>query len=160
MGKSYIVSSWRGVTRVQGWPRKRGLPKQNLAFTRLVIFKGVQAIIKWLTPHETDYLRESIARHNRTHRGQRGSAAIRMRDWQTQRLMGRGVAVIVRPGLTLYPAAVARDASFIMDHISDQHGYILQRTAATWEQIPNGTPGQVLTSQGPGNPNHWKNLSS
>lgn len=156
IGKNVIVSPWRGITRVQSWPKKRGLPTDGPARTQLIFFKAVQAIIKWLTPHETEYIREAIKEHNRTHRGQRGSAAIRLRDWQTQRIMGRGIAVVVSPQLTFYPPAVARDASLILDWVAPFPGQILQRTGQQWEAIPSGDPGDVLTAGGPGQPNSWQ----
>ena len=156
LGKNVIVSSWRGITRVQAWPKKRGLPKTKPERTRLEIFKLFQRLIKQLGPHETEYERQAIKNHNRTHRGQRGSAAIRFRDWQTQRLYGRTVAITTPEGITFWPPAVARDASFILDHVTDQDGQILQNAGPEWGPIDHGLEGQVLTAQGPGQPNAWQ----
>lgn len=158
VGKSIIVSPCRGITRVQSWPRPRGIPTDALQRTRLIVFKAVQAIIKRLTPFETEYAREAVKRHNQNHRGQRGSAAIRLRDWQTQRLMGRGIAINVNPQLTFYPWAVAQDASYILDHVADAPGQLLQRQGQQWGPIPHGAPGQFLTAGPPGNPNSWETM--
>lgn len=154
-GKNVIVSSWRGITRVQRWPKKVGAPRTPAEAARRYIFTLYQTLIKVLHPRECEYEREAIRQHNRTHRGQRGSAAIRFRDWQTQRLYGRGIAINVSPTLTFYPPAVSRDASLILDWVTDFEGQILQRGALTWQDIPHGQPGNYLTSGGPSQPNHW-----
>lgn len=156
VGKNFIVSSWRGVTRVQAWPRKRGIPADRLQRSRLIVFKGVQALIKWLTPYETEYAREAVKRHNASHTGQRASAAIRLRDWQHQRIMGRGIAINVSPELTFWPPAVARDASFIIDHVAAEPGELMQRQSAEWGPIERGQPGQFLTAGAPGQPAAWQ----
>jgi len=155
-GKSVIVSSWRGITRIQAWPRKRGKPKNKDQADRQLIFKLYQRVIKALGPKETDYERRALANHNRTHRGQRGSAAIRFRDWQTQRLYGRGIAFVVDSTLTLYPPAVSRDASFILDHVTADPGQLLQRSADEWTATGIPEPDLVLTAGAPGNPNTWE----
>ena len=154
-GKSVVVSSWRGVTRVQAWPKKRGKPKNRDQADRQEIFRVFQRVIKALHHREVEHERQAIVRHNKSHRGQRGSAAIRFRDWQTKRLYGRGVAVTSPIGITFYPAAVSRDASFILDHTTARPGQVLQRSTVTWEQIDQGSPGDVLYSQGNTLPNVW-----
>lgn len=154
-GKSVIVSTSRGVLRVQAWPRKRGLPKTKPEQNRLSVFSLYQRLIKWLAHWETNYARKAIAEHNRTHRGQRGSAAIRFRDWQTQRLYGRGVAVTTDENIVFYPAAVSRDASFIMDHTTSDNGQISQRASSSWGSIAGGNSEDLLYSAGAGNPNYW-----
>jgi len=155
-GRSVIISSYRGITRVQRWPRKRGAAKTSADANRRTIFALFQKLIKALGPTETMYAREALAEHNRTHRGQRGSAAIRFRDWQTQRLYGRGIAITTDEGITFWPAAVRRDASFILDHVAAGVGQLLQRNATEWGPIPHGTDAQLLTSQGPTLPNIWQ----
>ena len=142
--------------RVQAWPRKRGAPKTKADGDRRKIFGLFQRLIKWLGPAETDYIRQAINEHNRTHRGQRGSAAIRFRDWQTQRLYGRGVAVTTDVGIVFYPPAVSRDASFICDHATSTPGQIMERSSDQWGSDKLVLPGQVLTSNGPGFPNSWE----
>jgi len=149
------VSSWKGITRVQSWPRKRGPAKTPDQIARQGIFAVYQAIIKRLSHHETIYERQALINHNRTHRGQRGSAAIRFRDWQTQRYYGRGVAIVADNGITFYPWAVSRDASYVLDHVTADHGQVLQRAAQQWQDIPHGQPNDVLTAGAPGSANSW-----
>lgn len=156
LGKSVVVSSWRGVTRIQRWPKKRGIPKDPDQANRLELFRWVQNLIKALHPIETLYEREAIKAHNRRNRGQRGSAAIRHRDWLTQRIYGRGIALTSDIDIVFYPPAVARDASFIMDHAGAVPGQFMQRSAEGWDGGTTGLPGQILTSNGPGNANTWE----
>jgi hypothetical protein len=155
MGKTYIVSSSRGVTRVQAWPKKRGPAKTQDDKDRQHIFKLYQALIKRLDPVETEYEREEIKQHNRTHRGQRGSAAIRFRDWQTQRLYGRGLAIDTDIGITFYPPAIHRDATDILDHVTDDTNYMITRNVTEWQGLAPGIAGQILTAGAPGQPLIW-----
>lgn len=157
-GKNLIVSSWRGITRVQRWPKKRGPAKTADEANRRTMFGLVQVLIKWLTSFETDYARRAVKAHNDANTGQRGSAAIRLRDWQTQRLYGRGVAVIVNNALTFYPAAVGRDASFILDWCTYEHGQILQHNGTDYGPINAPAEGDLLTAGGPGQPNTWDTI--
>lgn len=157
-GKNLIVTSWRGITRVQRWPKARGPAVTKPEANRETMFTLVQKLIKWLTSFETEYARRAVKAHNDANTGQRGSAAIRLRDWQTQRLYGRGVAVTVDQYLTFYPAAVARDASFILDWVTYFHGQLLQRNDSEWGPIDNGTPGQVFTSNGSGAQCSWNDI--
>jgi hypothetical protein len=152
------VSSWRGITRIQKWPKPRGPAKTKAEGDRRQIFALMQRLVKWLTHWETNYAREAVKAHNDANTGQRGSAAIRLRDWQTQRMYGRAVAVIVDSKLTFYPTAVGRDASFIMDHTTADHGQISQRTTEDWEAITMGEPNQYLLSGGPGANNYFSDL--
>lgn len=158
LGKNVVVTSWRGITRVQSWPKPRGPAKTPAESNRREIFALYQRLIKWLSPWETLYPREAIKEHNKANTGQRGSAAIRLRDWHTQRLYGRGVAVTVDRNLTFYPPAVQRDASFILDHTTPFHGQVMQHNGETWAEIEQGLPGQVLTSGGPAAANLWADM--
>lgn len=155
MGKSYVVSSYRGITRCQAWPRPRGRARTISESNRRKIFSLWSLLIKWLTHWETAYERQAVADHNRTHTGQRGSAAMRLRDWQTQRLYGRGIAINVSPYLTFWPPAVSRDASFILDHTTAEPGQLLQRQLLSWTEGSPGLAGDVLTAGSSGQPNKW-----
>ena len=158
MGKTFIVSSWRGILRLQGWPRKRGPAKHLDDQNRQLIFRLWSDLIKRLGPKETLTERQALIEHNRRNRGQRGSAAIRLRDWQTQRLYGRGIAVIATPQLIFWPPAIQRDAADILDHATAQPGQVLQRTQSRWGEIALGAANQVLTAGTPGTPNTWQNI--
>lgn len=152
------MSTCRGLLRVQRWPKKVGPPRTPQEDARRKLFGIYQGLIKRLSPVECNYEREAIKQHNRTHRGQRGSAAIRFRDWQMQRLYGRGVAITVSPELTFWPWGVNQDASKILDWCTDVQGNLLQRSAETWEDIPHGTEGQLLTAGSPAQANQWTTL--
>jgi hypothetical protein len=156
MGKSYIVNSYRGITRVQAWPRKRGPAKTEDERLRQAIFTMWQGLYKRLHPREIEADRAAIEAHNRTHRGQRGSAAIRLRDWVTQRLYGRGIAVTTDFGVTFWPPAVHRDASLILDHVTDTPSDLLQRGGQEWQGTGPGSPGNLLTAGPAGSPATWQ----
>jgi len=155
MGKAYIVNSWRGITRVQIWPKARGPAKTLDEQNRQLIFRLYQQLIKRMIFRETENEREGIIQHNRTHRGQRGSAAIRLRDWQTQRLYGRGVAVTTSMNVVFYPPAIKRDASNIMDHVTAEHGQLCQRQLDRWTDSALPSAEYVLTAGPTGQPNTW-----
>ena len=157
-GKSVIVSTWRGMIRVQAWPRKRGRAKSELEQIRRDQFAVIQHMVKYIHPRETIHESEALANYNRKHRGQRGSAAIRLRDWQTQRLYGRGLVFDVQGLATLYPPAIKRDASHILDHCTSIEGSILQRADEGWEEIPLGNTDDVLTAGPVGTQNQWQPL--
>lgn len=115
-------------------------------------------LVKRMNEIEQTYEREAIKQYNKANRGQRGSAAIRFRDWQLQRLYGRGIALTLEPNLVLYPAAIRRDASGLLDHCGQTEGQLLQRDAETWQDNDPGEPGQALTAGLPGEPNQWTTI--
>lgn len=154
-GRSVIVSTSRGVTRVQAWPRKRGPAKTEAEATRRMVFAVYQGLIKRMHPREYEAERDAIKAHNQANKGQRGSAAIRLRDWITQRLYGRGAAFTTPEGIIFYPPAIHRDASHILDHVAADPGQLIQHAASEWGAIPAGAPGARLTAGSTGQPNHW-----
>lgn len=158
IGKEAVVSPWRGILRAQKWPRPRGLPKDRKAKARLELFALVQRIIKNLNEFETRAMREGIRQHNKEHAGQRGSAAIRQRDWHHQRLMGRGFAFDLPDGTTLYPAGVHRTASKLLDHIADLPGELAHRQADSWDGVPPPTSRSVLTQAQDGSGAFWNQI--
>lgn len=158
LNKSLIVSSCRGCTRVQAWPRKRGPARTIYDYNRRLIFTLTQLLIKRLHPRAIEYERQAIKEHNDAHRGQRGSAAIRLRDWQTQTIMGRSLCVHLTNGITFYPPAVHRDASQILDCATQDPGAILMRDQHFWNHNPTLKPGLALTAGSPGNPAQWAPL--
>lgn len=158
LGRVLVFSTYRGRLRVQSWPRKRGKPKDRRQRANLRYFALIQRAVKLLQAEEVNDMREALRRHNQRNRGQRGSAAIRMRDWQHQRMTGRGWAITVPGGPIFYPPAVARDASHILDHTSDDEGQFLIRTTENWQCIPPAQAGQLLISDPSGPGASWADL--
>ena len=155
LGRELVVSSYRGITRVQKWPRPRGLPKDRRQRANLDYFRLIQKAVKLLSEDEVGDMRKALAVHNRKNVGQRGSAAIRMRDWQHQRLTGRGFAIDTDIGITFYPPAVRRDASHMLDHTIRIDGTFLTRAPEAWDAIPTGNPGDALFSDTSGQGAKW-----
>lgn len=155
IGKVAVVSPWRGKLRVQAWPRKRGLPTDPKAKARLDLFALIQRVLKNLQELEISAMREGIRKHNKSHRGQRGSAAIRQRDWHHQRMMGRGFAFDLPDGRTLYPPGVHRTASKLLDHIAADPGEIALRLDSRWDGIQRPAQQSVFTMNPAGNGITW-----
>lgn len=136
IGKEAVVSPWRGLLRVSRWPRKRGQPSDPRQQARLRMFALIQRATKLLSEGETRYMREAIRQHNKNHAGQRGSAAIRQRDWHHQRISGRGFAFDTPEGIVSYPAGVSRTASHILDHLEPEPGDLAARQSDQWRTLP------------------------
>lgn len=156
LGKAAIVSPYRGILRAQAWPKKRGQPTDPKAKARIEMFRLLQRLQKLLRDEEISSMREAIKNHNRTHRGQRGSAAIRFRDWQHQRLAGRGFAFDFADGLTVYPPGVARTASHLLDHIDERETSLATRTASEWTGLRPTGEAQLLVMNEAGDNAEWQ----
>lgn len=152
IGRAAVVSPWRGLLRVQKWPKPRGIPTDPKAKARLDLFRLIQRGTKLLQEKETRAMREGIKAHNDAHRGQRGSAAIRQRDWHHQRLAGRGFIFETEDGITIYPKGVSRTASHLFDHIADQPPAIPTRVAEQWvgTETPTGPAVLAINPAGDG----------
>lgn len=158
-GREVVVSPWRGQMRVQRWPRQRGLPKKRRDRVRLEIFALLQKAIKHLSARETLSIQNALRRHNQTHAGQRGSAAIRHRDWQHMRMSGRFFAITLPGGLIAYPPAIKRDASKMLDHTTDTPNTLATRGPLEWQGTPPGEPGTFFTASEAGQSPAWKPIT-
>lgn len=144
--RTLITSLWRGQLRVSAWPRKR--PAKPNPYTQALrdnLAKTV-AWVKRLQPEETNPMREAIAHQNRTHRGFKGSASIRHRDIEVQRLYGRLWALVLPTGEVLHSIQVAQEISDALDWISDQPGAALQRDSDRWSNGTPSSPGSYIQS--------------
>lgn len=78
------------------------------------------------------------------HRGVRGTAAIRERDWQTAIFTGRQWAPVDPQGKIWWTATVQADASDQLDWLEPRIGSMIMRTANGWEPSVNCKPGRYL----------------
>lgn len=145
VGRAFIADTYRGVLRVRAWPRKRGQPKQAHARANLDLHNLYLRLYSILSEVELEVMRAAIKEHNRTHVGVRGSAAIRQRDWVVQWLRGRGFGVELPDGTRLYPHGMRRDASHLLDHISDVPGSIMHKTTTDWAGAAACKEGAIFT---------------
>lgn len=158
LGREVVLSPYKGTLRAQRWPRKRGLPKNPRDRARLELFALVQHAVKWLSGRERNDMEAAIKTHNRANRGQKGSAAIRARDWHHQRLMGRGFAFDLPDGRTIYPPGVHRTASKLLDHLNGRPGAFISKTDGKWwSDIPTISPA-VLTVEPSGSSVRFRQL--
>lgn len=129
----FIHSIFRGGLRAQSWPRKRN--KRRSTYQRSIERRLVELVhfIRYLHPREQLPMRQAIIEQNRTHRGFKGSAAIRFRDIEVQRLSGRLFGIILPDGTKLYHPVVRQDVSDQLDWITAEPGALLVRGASIWE---------------------------
>lgn len=135
----------RGGVSARGWPRARPGRGTNYAASIRQRLATTVATVKRLHPREANPMLEAIAEHARTHTGVRGSANIRYRDIETQRLAGRLWAVSLPDGRMIYPAAVRQDMSQAIDWIEPRVGSMLTRVANGWRPTNACVVGAVFT---------------
>lgn len=143
---AFIIAAKNGLLVAQRWPRSRGRTLNPHTTEMNEVWRAITRVMQTMPQWQWDTWRQALQRHRETHRGQRGSAAIRDRDWITQILMGRGPAFTLPDGRTIYPAAVRRDASGLLDNISATPGALLTRSHAGWDGLAPCPPGTRLTS--------------
>lgn len=145
--------SFRGVVVVrnmynrlyaQKWPRSRGRPSQSYQRAGLERMTASQEAVKRYHPRGQIAMKEALDRFLRRHRGVRGTAAIRFRDWQTQNVYGRAFAVDLPDGRTLWPATVHREVSDVLDWLEPRLGSVLTRTPDGWRGTIQCRPDAVL----------------
>lgn len=101
--------------------------------------RDVTALVLRLHPREQVPMRNGIIDHNRTHRGQAGSAAIRYEDWQTSRLYGTSWVLRHPEHGLIYSLSMRQRVSEMLDWISPLPGATLVRTADRWDaNVPCG----------------------
>lgn len=135
----------RGRMTVRGWPRSRPGRGSNYAASIRARLTDTVRMVKSLIPREAAPMMAAVAEHARTHTGVRGSANIRYRDVETQRLAGRLWAIALPDGRVLYPAAVRQDMSTALDWIEPPIGALLTRTTESWLPTNQCEVGAVLT---------------
>jgi hypothetical protein len=133
-----------GKIIASAWPRKRG--RNKLVWTRnnSVRMDTIQIGIKYMPTEERSLLEEGLATFLSNHKGLRGTAAIRARDWLTQLFSGRFAALYDELGEDRRPQASESDASDFIDWIEARIGAMMIRTTTGWLSSSQTAPGQVL----------------
>lgn len=107
--------------------------------------KHVQRAVKTWPGEEQRVMDRALQTFMQAHRGVRGTAAIRLRDWLTQIIMGRAFMFVLPDGTRLYTAAARRDASDYLDWTDPRLGSLLTRTEEGWLPTIQCRLGNVLT---------------
>lgn len=141
VGRSFLTRLTGGSIIASAWPRKRGRPKSQYDRSILARLQRVTEHIKRINDREVDPLRQALAEVNRTHRGLRGSASIRLEDLLTQHAFGRLFAYRLPTGRTLYHRDAILDVSRRLDWLEPQVGSILTRTPTGWQPTIPCAPG-------------------
>lgn len=140
----YVVRSVQGRTVAQAWPSPRGQPKQPYMKAALDAFRVAQRGIKHWSPHEQEVMAAGLDEFMRKHRGVRGTAAIRMRDWLTMFTYGRAAKITIPGYDNTRTATQLRDASDWLDHAEPRLGSLLVRTGEAWLPTVQCQLGAVL----------------
>jgi len=130
--RAYLSRVTRHGTVTSRWPRARGSAKDPWTKHWIDWFTDVVAAVKRTNERERSPIRNAILAVNRANRGLRGSAAIRLDDWDHARLSGRQFALQLPNGRIAYPRAAHYDAARRLEWFEPMVGSILVRTEETW----------------------------
>ena len=121
-----------GKTYAQAWPRKRGLPQLTYQRANLERMKVAQRAVRYVPGWEISTMEDGLQRFMNAHRGVRGTAAIRLRDWIMQALYGRAWNPVAPDGRVFYTSKVYRECSDFLDWLDPRPGSLVVRTDHAW----------------------------
>lgn len=142
--KTVVESDYRGIIRIQSWPRPMSRAQIEKRSYRHEIFRAIQRAFALLTPAEHEQWRRMAM-----------PGPFLPRDFYTQHAYGRLWALELDGHGTIYTRAALTDVTRALDIISQTPGSILFRGNDFWTYIPPGQPGQVLASGGADQPPFW-----
>jgi len=137
LNKQYMVDVYRGTIRVRKWPKKRGPPKTDAHREQVEKFSQANRLAKYALPQS------QVAAISATK-----NTSFYPRDLQVMAMYGRAWALAFPGQRTLWPVAARQDVSGSLDVLASTEGDLLARGPNFWSQVPGGTLGQVLTSNG------------
>lgn len=140
-----IVDTYRGNVRVRRWPKKRGKAKTIAEQQRRDTFRDRL----WISKFEAPPLQ--VAYREDTHR-----SGIYPRDMSVMMTANKGFHIVNPDGTRQYNMTTLLNVSDILDVAAQLDGQMLIRENGLWRPLPWGTLGQVLKSQGVGNPPLWQ----
>lgn len=135
VGPNVVASAWPT-------PRKR----RRTLYARSIEerFREIVNTVKLLNPIETNAMRDALRRHNESHEGLRGTAAIRPEDLDQSRLAGRLWAFILPGGRISMHVDAIHDITCLLDWFEPQVGSMLVRTGKTWKATSPCQPGATM----------------
>ena len=133
-----VFSARNGKIVARKWPKKRGRAKTAGDIERQERFRQANLVAKY-----ADARQQALSRCTMNH------LPVRPFDALLAAMAGRLWAVETDDQGTLYSMAARSDVSKNLDVLAQTPGDMLVRGPKFWTFISAGTPGQVLTSQGP-----------
>lgn len=139
-----VIRNRRGKLTVAGWPRARPRRKTTDFNASVQTFDAAIAMLRCVSAKEMAIVTEAT----------RGTQ-YRARDMHIMLMYGSIFRIRLPDGRMLWPMSAINNVSQALDALGADVGSVLVRYDDYWLQLPPGTPGQVLTSQGPGLPPVW-----
>lgn len=142
-GKTYSRVS-RGVEIVQSWPRKRGNNLPEKTKEQMQFFREVQWAFKLMHPALQNQYRAAVA-----------GTPLLPRDLYLMASANRMLELHLPDNIRIFSMAQVTDMSKMLDILGQITGDMLIRGLETWERLPAGEEGQVLTAQAEGELPAW-----
>lgn len=135
--KQLMLRELHGKIVASAWPKPQGPSKLPYMIANRERMKIAQKAVKLVPPTETIPMNEQLKKFLREHRGVRGTAAIRMRDLETQRMFGTLFQPILPNGKRLAMQTQVREVSDWLDWIEPRLGGVMIRTKDGWRTTTN-----------------------
>lgn len=149
VGKAFYVMERRGQMIACKWPVKRGRPLHPTTLEQNEKFKQANKMAQF-APAELQM----------AHRVMVEGTNLLPRDLMISAMMGRGFAFVVHNQQRRYPMAARQDLSNTLDILGALAGDVLGRGPELWERMRPTAPGQMLTSNLPGELPTWQSVGS
>lgn len=140
----FYLRFWRGKLIAQSWPRPRGQPTTTRARAQQDYFRLLQKTVDLWNADERCTMDEWLSLFLRQHRGVKGTAAIRLRDWLTRIASGNMWAADSPDTPTIRTQRQIRIPSDALDILEPRPGSLLTRTGSGWHPTVQCAPGAVL----------------
>lgn len=132
----FYVSSWKGITRIQGWPKPRGKNLSPAQREAVEMFREASLACK-LSDAKIQELARTMSK----------GTQFLPRDLLIKNFYGRLFHFFLTNGERLYPMVARNDISQLLDVLGFQPGTILFRGPEYWQGLPPGNDGQALVLQ-------------
>jgi len=146
-GKSrapFLTYTRNGKLLARAAPRKRGPAKTPFQKSLNDRLRALNVAAQKMSARELTPLIEALDKWSKKHRGQLGSANIRLHDILMQQLSGRWIAFVKPDGKVLWPAAVREDVSCFLDWCEPRLGSLLTRVTDGWRCTRQCSIGSVF----------------
>lgn len=114
------------------WPRARNRRLSLFALSLRERFAAIVNTVKYLSPLETNQMRDALRQWNREHTGLAGTATIRPEDMDHARLSGRLFGYVLPGGQLSIHIDALYDVTAYLDWLEPKAGSMVTRTAQGW----------------------------
>lgn len=135
---TFLEYNWKGQRVIRSFPRKR---RKRVSLYEASLRNRMASIMSWLSTIqeiEKGPIREALKTQNKRFGGLKGSASIRLRDIEYQRLSGRLFNFDLDGYGTVYSYATVQDIDDTLDWLGSAVGGVLTRGPTEWLNM--GTP--------------------